>query len=1359
MSVATTSPAPSAASPVPPPRDTNPWKGLHFYTEQDHDIFFGRSQETEELLRLIRRDTLSVLFARSGLGKTSLLRAGAIPRLREEGFLPVIVRLTYEASAPPPTRQIVDAVLAGAAAAGVDAERTDQSVSASCPGDRQDTLWEFFHGHQFWSQRNDPVFPVLILDQFEEVFTVGREGQHTAEFREQLADLAENRMPRVVERRLEATGERLAFDTQTQNYRVVLSLREDFVPKLDLLRETMPAVMRNRFVLAPLDRARGVEVVRRAGGEWVSEAVAREIVTAVVGESGSREQPALAYASGAEVEPAYLSVMCHELFQRMTELGRNEIGSDLVATEQGNILDAMYERSFKELDPRTRLFVEDRLLTASGFRGSVPLAEVQREGIPATDLESLVDRRLLRFEDRLGTTHVELSHDLLTRIAQKSRDQRWAEAEREAHRKREAEYRAKLRQTRQRAAAVAVVAGLLLGGIGFYYFGWVRPYYSYCRNFTKKWGAIYPVGPLPGSAVAHRSWTLRLTRRGWRGPVQTAEVIDANRRLTPNHTITSYLADPDAVPKWREKESRYEFVSDLQGRVVYEVAKNRFGQMTWGLVYSPKMEPTGSRHRATAIFLGADGFPQPQGHSQAEFVEFEYDDRGFEVKRLYADRAGRRMPGKDDAYGQLSEYDKEGRLVRITSLNEVGKPMNDKEGNAVQELRYDQDDNLVEERSFDAQGRPTLVKGDYYRWTSRYDEWGREIERRFFGLSEPAIDTDQTGAHRVTWKFDDRGNIVSTKLYDSADTPIVGGARFFAFPAHEQRMTFDPQNRVETVAYFDRGGKPSTGPDAWHGYRLEYDKSGFISAISYFDGEGKAASTETTGVHRWERVNNAFGQPTEERFFDNGGKPVTIRGDGYHLRHNEYDKAGNLVVRTYFDLASHPVAAATQGAQRVVESFDRFRNPVLTEYFDAGFRPVNNAQGFHRMESNYDDYGARLGSRWYDKDGRPTIGPDGVHYISYGYDRHRLLTRVVRFDTNNRPVVDKAGVHETLCSYNDKRQQTKWQVFGLNRKPVNYKSGDHLVLREFDERGRETKVTQLRADGGPNWDRELGIATRVKVFDRDNHWTELSYYDTDNHQVTGPNGYAKGSAIYAGDGRVELRFFGPDGEPFFDPLMGFAIRKTDSRKRGDTTESYHGPDGALITGPEGFAEARRHWRDDGTLLAAAWFGPDGSPVPGPSGFHRAEYTPGGPKTKSTARYYDAENRELRSLGPDTLVSILFIAEVTGKNQPADKAGVHAGDVLWRYGNWWFTKTLAAERSKGTAPDAILRAATEAFRAERERHGSESAVMMVIRNGKPIELTVAPLTAKTLGVRLDDRAVPVATFEQWKTVGAGKKSEF
>ncbi len=57
------------------------------------------------------------------------------------------------------------------------------------------------------------------------------------------------------------------------------------------------------------------------------------------------------------------------------------ITSELVAKEHGEILEAMYERSLEGLSEPVRLFVEDRLLTASGFRGTVPLKEALAEGV------------------------------------------------------------------------------------------------------------------------------------------------------------------------------------------------------------------------------------------------------------------------------------------------------------------------------------------------------------------------------------------------------------------------------------------------------------------------------------------------------------------------------------------------------------------------------------------------------------------------------------------------------------------------------------------------------------------------------------------------------------------------------------------------------------------------------------------------------------------------------------------------------------------------------------------------------------------------------------------------------------------
>src|SRR6516165_12378470 len=58
----------------------NPWLGLASFTEEQSGYFFGRDGEIAELFRLLKRETLTVLFGQSGLGKTSLLQAGLFPQ-------------------------------------------------------------------------------------------------------------------------------------------------------------------------------------------------------------------------------------------------------------------------------------------------------------------------------------------------------------------------------------------------------------------------------------------------------------------------------------------------------------------------------------------------------------------------------------------------------------------------------------------------------------------------------------------------------------------------------------------------------------------------------------------------------------------------------------------------------------------------------------------------------------------------------------------------------------------------------------------------------------------------------------------------------------------------------------------------------------------------------------------------------------------------------------------------------------------------------------------------------------------------------------------------------------------------------
>src|SRR5215469_10371285 len=113
----------------------HPWIGLASFTEGDREFFAGRGEEIDELLRLVRRDILTLLYGVSGLGKTSLLQAGLFPALRTEDCLPVAIRLDYREGASPLSAQVLGAIIAAADAGQVEAPKP-------CP---DETLWEYFH--------------------------------------------------------------------------------------------------------------------------------------------------------------------------------------------------------------------------------------------------------------------------------------------------------------------------------------------------------------------------------------------------------------------------------------------------------------------------------------------------------------------------------------------------------------------------------------------------------------------------------------------------------------------------------------------------------------------------------------------------------------------------------------------------------------------------------------------------------------------------------------------------------------------------------------------------------------------------------------------------------------------------------------------------------------------------------------------------------------------------------------------------------------------------------------------------------------------------------------------------------------
>ncbi|HEY5308307.1 MAG TPA: hypothetical protein VIK97_07360, partial [Casimicrobiaceae bacterium] len=248
----------------------HPWLGLASYTEETRGYFYGREEEVAELCRRVQRKQLTILFGQSGLGKTSILRAGIVPRLRPEGYCPVYVRIDYSPDSPVPTEQIKQAIFRATQAAGAWSQ-PGTAVSG-------ESLWEFLHHRDdvLRDASGKTLIPLLIFDQFEELFTLAQSDdfgrRRAAQFIDDLSDLVENRAPKALEAKMDADESAVeGFDFTRSDYRILIALREDYLAHLEGLKGIMPSIAQNRMRLARMTGAQALSAVMKPGGRLVSE--------------------------------------------------------------------------------------------------------------------------------------------------------------------------------------------------------------------------------------------------------------------------------------------------------------------------------------------------------------------------------------------------------------------------------------------------------------------------------------------------------------------------------------------------------------------------------------------------------------------------------------------------------------------------------------------------------------------------------------------------------------------------------------------------------------------------------------------------------------------------------------------------------------------------------------------------------------------------------------------------------------------------------------------------------------------------------------------------------------------------------
>ena len=206
----------------------SPYKGLTHFTEEDAALFFGRAREREVIVANLKARRLTLLYGESGVGKSSLLRAGVMRALSdaarrdlddEDVARPEYVPAIVASWSGEPLGTLLDTLPAAVA------PFVREPLPSALP-DRLDAAIDVL------AARADTRL-VVILDQLEEYFLYhgDEQGEGT------LAD----ELPRALAR----PHLRASF---------LLSIREDALAKLDRFKRRVPDLFDTVLRIGPLDR-------------------------------------------------------------------------------------------------------------------------------------------------------------------------------------------------------------------------------------------------------------------------------------------------------------------------------------------------------------------------------------------------------------------------------------------------------------------------------------------------------------------------------------------------------------------------------------------------------------------------------------------------------------------------------------------------------------------------------------------------------------------------------------------------------------------------------------------------------------------------------------------------------------------------------------------------------------------------------------------------------------------------------------------------------------------------------------------------------------------------------------------------
>lgn len=429
--------------------NSNPYIGLRTYEETDAAIFRGRTKASADLFRLITDNDVVVLHAESGEGKSSLLNAGLSPILRDERYFPIKINFTeedFDLNEPDFDKIVFGRIMESIAAvngrsAGEDFFRESPSfdgqislvpVKGSVAANPE---FKSLRENIWWLLRNytldtygAALTPVLIFDQFEEVFTRPESNSWTEDFFLWLSETLNDDIPeKVIEEIRGIIGEDADFPKLLveKRFKALFSLRTEYMGEIDywaIQRHHISVMKNSRFCLKPLteEEADTVLALQPAFTEETREKIKSAISNSRGKGRAMRNLPMIP-AMLLSVVSTTASANIGKGESQSVEVNPEGAGTDTFIA----IVSQFYSKEIGDSGiPRGILKqIEDVLVDDKGKRVRIKADAKELRKIDFLEKYKpiLEQKRLIKSSQLNGDEYVELVHDAIARVIDRKR--------------------------------------------------------------------------------------------------------------------------------------------------------------------------------------------------------------------------------------------------------------------------------------------------------------------------------------------------------------------------------------------------------------------------------------------------------------------------------------------------------------------------------------------------------------------------------------------------------------------------------------------------------------------------------------------------------------------------------------------------------------------------------------------------------------------------------------------------------------------------------------------------------------------------------------------------------------------------